>query len=786
MRIREFSLLRYGMLPPIPRLRLERNLVLFWGPNEQGKTMLLEALLKMLLGTGSTVRSAVKSAFPYLSRVEAFPQGTVVVELEGRIRRFPQKKPLHEMLSLAPEEFRNLFVVRDSDLSVIPLKKGPDFYTRITERTEQITGMQASQIRALKTTLLDLARLTPEGRFRNVQGEKLRDRLVRAFKLARRVEEILKQARREGLDALERKLTRLEVALDDLQEERALLERARVWSKIHQAEKHLAGLRDIHEKLKTLEHFSEEEASAWDRLRRDVIRLQDELKALREKRQEIQQRFADAEENRRVLLQDLEAVRLRLKEAEALRLLVREVRDLEERVASGAIWARTFRGFALVSALLLALSLGGWALQGDPLWGVFSGVFLVTGLVGGLGVLRHTRREAELARARQHLAAEASRRGFQASTPEDLDREIGALTRKEEVLNRSDAALEQTLRGLAERLEELHREIRQKEEDRRNLLQDEEALAARSGLDSPAAYREKLRGKQRLEGERQAHLGALEGLLGGLPPGADPLNYYARMLVRVREEAGPEPGIPYREEDLVALEEKQKTLEAEKAEVARRLRDLREVLREVGRAATEVLRPEQPLVCESLTQLEEIHRLLVRFLRDHEVLKERVERILAILETIEREEQEKVKGLFGPDSEVSRRFARITGERYTEVVYDEEEGDLRVRTAAGEELCPDQLSGGAFDQLYFVVRTVLAERLLHGQTGLFFLDDPFVKADPERLRALLGMLLEMSRRGWQVLYFSSKGEILELFKQPPLVEQVQLVDMRTLGREIGP
>jgi uncharacterized protein YhaN len=44
------------------------------------------------------------------------------------------------------------------------------------------------------------------------------------------------------------------------------------------------------------------------------------------------------------------------------------------------------------------------------------------------------------------------------------------------------------------------------------------------------------------------------------------------------------------------------------------------------------------------------------------------------------------------------------------------------------------------------------------------MDDPFVKADPDRLKRQIDTLKNITKLGWQVLYFSAKGEINDVFK----------------------
>jgi uncharacterized protein YhaN len=82
----------------------------------------------------------------------------------------------------------------------------------------------------------------------------------------------------------------------------------------------------------------------------------------------------------------------------------------------------------------------------------------------------------------------------------------------------------------------------------------------------------------------------------------------------------------------------------------------------------------------------------------------------------------------------------------------------------GEKLGAEKLSGGAYDQLYFSIRLTLGEKLLKGNKGFFIMDDPFIKADPDRLKRQIDTLKNITQLGWQVLYFSAKGEIYEALK----------------------
>jgi ABC-type oligopeptide transport system ATPase subunit len=55
----------------------------------------------------------------------------------------------------------------------------------------------------------------------------------------------------------------------------------------------------------------------------------------------------------------------------------------------------------------------------------------------------------------------------------------------------------------------------------------------------------------------------------------------------------------------------------------------------------------------------------------------------------------------------------------------------------------------------------LAHRLLEGEPGFLFLDDPFLASDSSRLANQLNALKNLvQEQGWQILYFSVKEEVL--------------------------
>jgi exonuclease SbcC len=96
----------------------------------------------------------------------------------------------------------------------------------------------------------------------------------------------------------------------------------------------------------------------------------------------------------------------------------------------------------------------------------------------------------------------------------------------------------------------------------------------------------------------------------------------------------------------------------------------------------------------------------------------------------------------------------------------------------GKILRAEKLSGGAYDQLYFSIRLALGEKLLKGKKGFFIMDDPFVKADPDRLHKQIEMLKKISELGWQVMYFSAKGEINDALKGDISRDTINYVELQ--------
>lgn len=117
--------------------------------------------------------------------------------------------------------------------------------------------------------------------------------------------------------------------------------------------------------------------------------------------------------------------------------------------------------------------------------------------------------------------------------------------------------------------------------------------------------------------------------------------------------------------------------------------------------------------------------------------------------------------------EMTRWIPKVTEGRYKEVQVDP--GDLSVTlvTAAGDRRDAQLVSQGTMEQVYLVLRLVLAQVLSAAHEACpVLLDDPTVHADAARKTEILNYLFAASREH-QVIVFSQEQEVLDWAKNQP-------------------
>ncbi len=759
MFLKEFSIRRYGPLPDTG-LKKTGSFNLFSGPNEEGKTLTIDALLRMLLGKG--IRQ-----FKGIKRVDENPDGYLVLE-DGDRKEFklPDAGTVEELFGLSPTEFASIFVIRDSDLSI---NNESMFYRDITNR---LTGLRTGEIDEIKNRIYELGGITAGGEYQNVTPVKLKDKIRKAQSLSERVEELLADLNEEGFSRFEEELAGLEARNRDKVEKLNLYRAAQNRELFEKGEEALGRLKRVLAEAEELKNYNRDDFDAWqlaetslNHFRNDLVRLEREmeehktvLQVARDDLSEKKSAYKKAEFETAAVSEKVEPV---LAEYERKYLAVQG----QEPLVSSTLYNRT----AVVSTLVFILALTGAIFQ--PAWWLLTMLavsFAVTATLAW-NKYRFLKKKSELAEIEAKVRGEAEKAGLPAGDIQTVRAKISSL--KKSLAVAADQ-LSEAETGLQWQLKEEKRFQSELQEKLLKINETEEKIdkiRRDSGLDTLDQYSAVLDKKEKCKGEAERQSSILSSHFGEgseLTSGEARISFWEEEVKGVQDYAEAAKGLRYDQKEFTRLNEEIEELDRDEKKLSEKMQERHDALRDIEKGINELLHESEGsmLPCQTTLDLEVIQQKLDQWIRDHEDNRANATAALEILSALEQEEEEKVTALFGSDNPVSGYFSQITGGRYREVVFESRENKIRVIRDDGIELDAYQLSGGAYDQLYFSIRLALGEKLLEGNKGFFILDDPFIKADSERLKLLMNMLAGICADGWQILYFSSKGEVKEILQ----------------------
>ncbi|MFO8007858.1 MAG: hypothetical protein R6V05_08990, partial [Candidatus Brocadiia bacterium] len=385
MKIGEFSIRRYGPLGDTGAQR-PGDFSLVFAHNEQGKTLVVEALLRMLLGKGARGLEGIE-------RVDESPQGYLVLrEKDGTEHKLPEDGPVTDLWPLTAEDCRNVFVIRNSDLSIA---REPDFYTGVTDR---LTGLRTQEIESVQDQLRAIGRLTAkELRISNAQEDgKLKDRLDAAQELLEDMDALGGRLEEEGFDRMAQRAAVVAERIEDAEQEHHRMELARRREQHRRGREALAALRKALDERRALEPFTAEQAQKWRDLEQAVVRAKKRLGELAAESRQAGQQIEALERKEQRTERELKALERRLEESEELRL---ELRDYDEQVRAIEQSAPTARlaAWGFVGLLFLTgLSVAG-AVLGRPWAVVLAAVFGAPTLGCGALLAWHAHRRGRAA-----------------------------------------------------------------------------------------------------------------------------------------------------------------------------------------------------------------------------------------------------------------------------------------------------------------------------------------------------------------------------------------------------
>jgi DNA repair exonuclease SbcCD ATPase subunit len=769
MKLKEFSITRYGPLPNAGKILLH-NFNLFWGKNEDGKTLTIDALVKLLLGRN------IKDFGRSVDRVEEKPEGYVIIEDDkGKEFKLPEQGDLTKVAGLTSSQCRNIFVIRNSDLSIAAES---EFYTDVTHR---LTGLRTDEISKVKETLDEIGKMTGSGVFRDIKDEKLKTRVEKAKQLIEKIEILARKIEAEGFDELEQESVRLQEEIQKIAQDLRNLEDARTRAEYEKGKEALDKLTGALREMKGLEIYKEGDRQLW-RDCENEIRTQGEqrgcsLAELREWEGQLREtskklREAGGEftilDDRKKKLDDEVKPQLKNYEMELGKLKSDEAKSKSYAVAT------------IISAVLLSILILAVALSPSPMFYGLLVFFLTSTVAFAILRLSFTQRKAHLAAIFERMRLTVSRFEIGAGSPEELHSNL----QKFEEEHRRKSEEFQTLRTNEEKLKEQIRRLRDRElpaleekiRDAEKKIQD---IRARSKVESWTEYAEKLESRNRLATSIQEVRSVLRSHFGEKGKELEEnVLHWSKEVQKLEEYKDKATGMKYDETAASELGVRRREHEGNLRETNEKMGSLRKEMEAVEREGNEILKLEEPLYCETSVDLIVTKDMLQSFIERNENNRDNSLKAKEIFEEIEREEKERVSELFGSESTISKYFCEITNGLYEQVLFDQETGKIQVKRRDGKILAAEKLSGGAYDQLYLSIRLALGEKLLKGKKGFFIMDDPLVKADPDRLQRQIQTLRKISELGWQVMYFSAKGEIKDALKEDITAGTINYIEVQ--------
>ncbi len=776
MKIKGFSITRYGPLSKMEQISLG-NFNLFFGRNEEGKTLTIDALVKMLL------RKNIGD-FTHIDRVEENPEGYVIIENEEKEEiKLPEKGDLTKLADLTSSESRNIFIIRNSDLSIAAES---EFYTNVTDR---LTGLKTRQILSIKKKLQELGKLTRADSTASLSDNqefgKIKSRLDRAAGLIEEINTLEDEVKEEGFDRLEEESIRVKEEKAHIRQKIEEFEEAGKREKYEKGKEALKALKQAFRKSKDLEVYNQEDSQLWRDNERDIKANEKEKEQLLVELNKKENKFQKTSKNLKQREQQFHIFKERKKELD--NEVKPEIKNYQTKKGELVLkeTKNKFLTFLVAfSSILLGISLLGIIIKPGLLFYLLAILFSISFVVSSIFKLQLKKEKGSLAQLFERIKLSLSPFGLRTN---DIEGVLFHIQKFEDQYSKKAGQLEE-VRGekklLQSEMEKLKQERITEIEDRiKNTHRKIEDVKFKIREESLTKYSQKLRLKlkcEKLAREQESFLKALLGEKGKSLQ--ENISHWDEELKELEEYKDKARHVKYNEKSIAELKEKGKLLEEELKKIESTMSHFQKELAEIERRVNEILGgelEEDYLYCKTSIDLEAIENKLQESIDENETNKDDVLEVMRIFEEIQREEKEKVSQLFGEESPVSYHFKEITDGLYQKVIFNQERGKIEVERKDGLILDAEKLSGGAYDQLYLSIRLALGEKLLKKKKGFFIMDDPFVKASPDRLKRQMKVLKRISSSGWQIIYFTAKGEVKEALKEDIDSRMVNYIEVKS-------
>jgi len=771
LRIKEFLVQRYGPINDFA-FKEKSNITLFFGKNETGKTLAIDAIIKFLLN-----RRGDRKIFNNLDRVDEDPHGYLVIQRsDGTEFKLPEKGDMSSLFSLSASEARNIFVIRNADLTISEEEK------MFGDVTERLTGLRTREIGKIKKMLQKLGRLTSpasDASLSNTQdADRAKSRVISGEKLIKDIEDMLRRSQAEGLDGIEEDISAKRMELN--------LERARVKNfedakNRESYEKTLKEIRNVEhamEELRTLDGFSADELQVWQDSLRDVEKAENELKGKTDRLKILESEYKEkasvyAENTRRLKTSDAVLQELNQK----LKFKFTQFEEVEKKASGVDKLQQPMIILIILAGIISVASLAAFTFFKSAFLLIIA-LLSITALIGfGIFIIIQFLKNVRHKQLKSEILYDAARLGFEGKNVLDI---VSKITNFESEHASKRAVLDEEYRKIAEIDAEIG--VLKKDVESRGAFIDDmnnrmSEIKLKSGAKDLDDYLQKFNLRKKFETGINTSLSALEDRHGSIGNAfEDKMSFWKEKLSELEIYKSKGEGLVFNSKDYEESRLRIRNLENEIEGLRQKLMNIGNELNNIGKTASNIIGGEE-VYCNYFSDLQSIKERVQSkvdlYLKEMQV----AQHAIRIFEDISADESQKVKDLFGEGSKAAKYFKYITGGDYVSVNFEPEKDTVVVERSDNIMFRAVDLSQGTYDQLYLAIRLSLADMILKEEPGFFIFDDPFLTSDEERLIKQLNVLQELAADGWQILYFTVKGEVLDKLSSLIKKGKVDRVDL---------
>ncbi len=746
------------------------------GNNEQNKTMRLEAWIRMLLG-----KDALK--YEKIKRIEEDPNGFLLGEkTDGTQVNFTCHKENQwvKETGMDPEEARNLFIIRNSDLQISNADK---FYQNLNAK---LTGVKIQPIMDIKENLLDIGNTLTSGKFTDSQNNnnskhKIKSRIKNANIEIEKIGRFLNNPENTEYSNLELKIAQNDFQIKNFKEQINTQQNALKREKYEQGTMKILDSENNLKQLKSLILLSKENGHIWSDSRSKISTLKTDLDRNEEDLVLEKQKFQDTQKKHALKEEEFNNLNPKKAIIDEVNQQNQEFRNIRNKWLLFDKYQSTFRLIVLFLLIIFPISLVGSILNLNSLFTTFSGVFgVLTVILVGLffrAIYENKNQDVKF----QLICDNLLKIGIEISNIKEVLPLIQEFEAEYTILTQNLNIFKSDEKNLQLRISSIENgDIPRIENKIDELNKKIEIIQVATQIKSLEEYREKLDEKSELEKDLATYIGILIQLFPQnnsndltLEQKLELCKKDLQNLESFKDKAidtiYSEQELEMYKENVEELGDKNKTFQIQMGSYKNKFVTFKD------KAKSILMEQDDQIVCENLDDLEDLNKRYQHFIDKHIQIKDAVLAAHSIFNEIEKEENKKIAEIFN-DVYLKETFAHITDKRYKDLQYDASQKILWAIRIDDKRFRADFLSAGTFDQLYFCIRLALGRMRLKGNPGFLILDDPFLRSDITRLYRILDFLVILSEQGWQIIYITAKDEVKEYLKGNSKVNMIYLED----------